>query len=115
MNLLIKAILSTLLFVITAYSLYFYISPSVTVINRSEHLITKASVNLPMSHLNFGSIEHKHTNTIYYSLSQNDGSYQYSFKIADEVITGTCGYLTNNEINKRWVITVSKSNRIYCN
>ena len=114
MNLLIKITLAILFFSITSYYLYFYISPSVTVINKSENTITKASVSLPKSNLNFGSIEHKQVNTIYYSLSQSDGIYKYSFKIGSEVITGTCGYLTNNEINKRFVITVSKSNLVGC-
>ena len=114
MNLLIKITLAILFFAIASYYLYFYISPSVTVINKSEHLITKASVSLPKSNLNFGSLEHKQENTLYYSLAQDDGSYNYSFKIGGKVITGSCGYLTNNEINKRFVITVSESNLIGC-
>jgi hypothetical protein len=114
MNLLIKITVAILLLVIASYYLYFFINPSVTVINESDNVITKAIVSLPESCLNFGSIEHKQENTIYYSLSQNDGSYNYSFKIDSKIITGTCGYLKNNEFNKRFVITVSKSNLVGC-
>lgn len=114
MHLFIKIILTIVFFVIASYYLYFFISPSVTVINGSASLITQASVSLPNSNLNFGSIEHKKTNTIYYSLAQNDGSYHYLFEIDGEIITGNCGYLTSNEFNKRFVITVSKSKLIDC-
>lgn len=101
-------------FVIAAYYLYFYISPSVTVINDTEQLIAKASVSLPKSNLDFGSIKHNQKNTLYYSLEQDDGSYNYSFTIDNKVITGACGYLKNNEINKRLVITVRKRSLIDC-
>jgi len=114
MNLFIKITLVILFFVITSYYLYFYISPSVTVINETEQLIAKVNVSLPKSNLNFGSIKHNQKNTIYYSLAQDDGSYNYSFKIGSKVITGSCGYLKNNEINKRLVITVRKRQLIDC-
>ncbi|MCW8833877.1 MAG: hypothetical protein OQK03_11190, partial [Colwellia sp.] len=105
MNLLIKTIATLLFLVVASYYLYFFINPSVTVINESESVITEAIVSLPKSRLNFGSIEVKQKNTLYYSLSQNDGSYRYTFNINDKIITGACGYLTNNEFNKRFVIT----------
>jgi hypothetical protein len=114
MNLLIKITVAILFLVIASYYLYFFINPSVTVINESDNVITKAIISLPESRLNFGSIEHKQESTIYHSLSQNDGSYNYSFKIDGKKITGACGYLTNNEFNKRFVITVSKSNLVGC-
>ncbi len=114
MNLLVKVTATILFIVISSYYLYFYITPSVTVINKSESVITKVSVSLPKSNLNFGSIELEQENTIYYSLSQNDGSYNYSFSINSKIISGSCGYITNNELNKRFVITVSKSNLVGC-
>jgi hypothetical protein len=114
MNLFIKVTLAIVLFVVTSYHLYFYITPSLTVINYTEHLISKAKVSLPSSHLNFGSIKHHQENTLYYSLTQDNGSYNYSFNISEEVITGSCGYLTNNEFNKRFVITVKQNNQIDC-
>lgn len=103
------------MFIVTAsYYLYFYITPSVTVVNKSEYLITEANVKLPKNNLNFGSIELEQANSIHYSLSQQDGSYNYSFKIGSKIITGTCGYLTNSEFNKRFVIIVSKNNMVGC-
>ncbi|WP_155250823.1 hypothetical protein [Pseudoalteromonas luteoviolacea] len=114
MNQLIKITVAIPFIVIAFYHLYFFIKPSVTVINESENVITEAIVRLPESRLNFGSIGHKQENTIYHSLSQNDGSYNYSFKIDGNTITGTCGYLTNSEFNKRFVLIVSKSNLVGC-
>ena len=114
MNLLIKITVAIFSFVITSYYLNFFINPSVTVKNDSDNVITKAIVSLPGSRLNFGSIDTRQENTIYYSLSQNDGTYNYSFKTDSKIITGICGYLTNNELNKRFVITVSKNNLVDC-
>lgn len=114
MNLLVKITVAILFIVIASYYLYFYITPSVTVINKSEYVITKVNVSLPKSNLNFGSIEFEQANTIFYSLSQHDGSYNYSFNLGDKTITGACGYLTNNEFNKRFVITVSRRNLVGC-
>jgi len=114
MKLLVKMTIVICFLLISAYYLYFYISPSITVINKSDHIITEVNVKLPKSRLSFGSIELGQMNTIYYSLKQNDGSYHYSFKLAGKIITGTCGYLTSHEFNKRFEITVSKSNQILC-
>ena len=114
MKLLIKITVVILFLVIASYCLYFFINPSVTVVNRSDNVITKAIVRLPESRLDFGAIEHKQKNTIYHSLAQKHGRYNYAFEIEGKTITGTCGYLKNNEFNKRFVITVTKSNVVGC-
>jgi hypothetical protein len=67
------------------------------------------NVKLPESNLNFGNVEQGKENTIHYELSQNDGSYQYSFKLSNKIVAGKCGNLTTNEINKRFVLMVNKS------
>ena len=114
MNLFIKVIVTILFLVIASYHLFFFISPSVTIKNKSDNVITKVVVRLPDSRLNFGFIDHNQESTIYYTLSQNDGRYDYSLNIDGKTITGNCGYLTNNEFNKRFVITVTKSHHVYC-
>jgi len=114
MKLLLKITIAFILIFSASYQLYFYISPSVTVKNESSHIITAANIKLPKSNLNFGSIERGQMNTIYYELSQSDGSYQYSLRLADKTITGNCANLTNNEINKRFVITLDKRNFVSC-
>ncbi|RHW74558.1 hypothetical protein [Colwellia sp. RSH04] len=114
MNLLVKITAAILFLVIAFYYLYFYITPSVTVINKSDYVITRVNVTLPESNLNFGSIELEQANTIHYSLSQHDGSYKYSFNIGGKLIAGACGYLTNNELNKRFVITVNNKSLVDC-
>jgi len=114
MRLLLKIIISALCIVVAAYYLYFYITPSVTVKNNSLDVITNINVKLPVNNLDFGSIEVDQANSIHYSLNQPEGSYNYSFKIGSKTITGSCGYLTNSEFNKRFVITVSRSNTVTC-
>lgn len=115
MNLFVKITILLLLVCIGSYYLYFYITPNVTVVNKSENVISNVNVSLLNSNLNFGTIELEQENTIYYSLSQSDGSYNYSFSIDRKIISGSCGYITNNEFNKRFVITVSESNQVACN
>ena len=114
MNLFIKIIIVVLAFFVASYYLYFYISPSVTVINKSALETTKVNVTLPNSNLNFGSIESDQKNTLYYSLSQKTGTYSYSIHLADKELTGTCGYITSNEINKRVVIIFDKNKEVNC-
>jgi len=114
MNLLLKITLAVLFIITAAYYLYFYITPSVTIVNNSDYSITEVNVKLPQSNLNFGAVAIEQVNSIHYPLSQQDGSYSYSFEIDNEIVTGTCGYLTSNELNKRFVITVSKNTMVTC-
>ena len=115
MKLLIKIlILIFTLLAITYYSVMF-IMPSITIINNSGVNIEQAEIALPLNHLDFGSIEKQQKNTLHYSLEQNDGSYQYSFKmIGSADIQGSCGYVTNNEIHKRVFIYVNDKFEIVC-
>jgi len=103
-----------LFLVVSAYYLYFYISPNVSVINQSENRISNINVRLTESNMDFGSLEPGETNTIYYSLFQKEGSYQYSIEVGDERITGFCGYITKYEFNKRFVVSVSKRKQVSC-
>ena len=109
-------------FSVVAYQLYFFIQPGVTVTNSSEHLIEKSSVALPNSHLNFGIIAPSNSNTIYYALEQQDGSYVYQFILAEPLaptvenvhLAGECGYVTHSEYHKRVVITVTADLSVHC-
>ncbi|REL29806.1 hypothetical protein [Thalassotalea euphylliae] len=97
-------------FAAIVYHLYFFIQPSVTITNNSQYVIEKASVTLPNSHLNFGTIAPNNTNTIYYALDQNDGSYLYQFTLKAPLareITGECGYVTHGQYHKRVSITLT--------
>ncbi len=114
MNFLFKTSLILLCILSTSYYCYFYITPSVTVINNSQYRLTEVNVKLRNSNLNFGSIEPEQINSIHYSLKQMDGSYDYSFKIGDSRVRGTCGYITSSEFNKRFEIIVSTSDVVTC-
>lgn len=114
MKFVLKLTFFFMFFLSATYYLYFYISPSITVKNESEQTLLELNVKLPNSNLNFGSIERGQKNTIYYELSQNDGSYQYSFKLKDKLIEGKCGFLTNDEINKRFVLIIDNNSFVSC-
>ncbi|REL35285.1 hypothetical protein DXX92_07925 [Thalassotalea euphylliae] len=99
------------------YQTYFFIQPSVTITNNSQYLIEKASVTLPYSHWNFGTIASNNTNTIYYALDQNDGSYFYQFKMKAPLATeiaGECGYVTHSQYHKRVSITLTANLSVDC-
>ncbi len=103
--------------IITAlYYLMFYVLPSVTVVNKSTTRLTTALVKLPSSWLDFGAIYPGESNTLHYSLSQpKDGTYQYTFITSDgEQYINRCGYVTNNEINKRIILTLESSGGVTC-
>ena len=100
-----------MLILVTAYYGTFYVMPSVSVINNSGADIKSAIINLPGSHLDFGPISQGQSNTIHYSLDQADGVYEYQFDFADkQSIHGECGYVTQDEINKRVSLTISRKN-----
>lgn len=89
--------------------------PSVSVINNSGADIVSATINLPSSHLDFGPISQAQTNTIHYSLDQANGLYEYKFDFVDrQSIYGECGYVTQDEINKRVSLTISIKNVVDC-
>ena len=89
--------------------------PSITVINNSGAEIESATINLPSSNLDFGPISDGQSNTLHYSLDQADGVYKYQFDFVDELlIEGECGYVTQDEINKRVSLIIS-SKDVVCN
>ncbi len=115
----IKHIVKMVTFIVAAiaiaYYASFYILPSVTVVNKSGVFIDHVEVGLPSSLLNFGGLMSGEKNTIHYSLKQINGMYNY--KVTKEnsvVITGSCGYITNYEFNKRVIITLLKNKQVVC-
>lgn len=116
MKLLYKTVFSLLTLLIVIYYSSFYVLPSISIVNSSTVGIAQAEVDLPASHLDFGSIAGGSSNALHYSLTQpKDGVYSYTIKFTDSVeITGSCGYVTDNELNKRVVITVETDYQIRC-
>ncbi|GGI77880.1 hypothetical protein [Shewanella gelidii] len=97
------------------YAGYFYILPSVTVINQSSAQTLQTFVYLPHSRMDFGAIQSRAQNQIYYDLTQVDGVYRYHFTFANgQEREGQCGYLTSSEINKRQVIEITSDLHIQC-
>lgn len=114
MKLALKIIASLILALFAAYHLYFFVLPSVTVINSSNSTVASARVELPNSGLDFGAIATNQSNTIHYALEQADGEYHYQIAVAGgAVLSGRCGYVTNNQIHKRITLQI-KDKQVLC-
>lgn len=112
----VSKIVGLVIFVVVAsYYVSMFIMPSITIVNHSGHLIAQAKIILPNNQLDFGTIAHRQQNTLHYSLTQNDGVYRYQFEYANQVIVeGHCGYVTNNQINKRVTLVIKQDNQVTC-
>ena len=110
----IKITTITILLCLLLYYLSFWVLPSVTVTNNSNALISHARVDLPNSGLDFGKLPSNTENSIHYQLAQLDGQYHYKITLSNgKTFEGSCGYVTQNQINKRTVITV-EDNQVNC-
>lgn len=116
MKLLYKILFSVLTLLVVLYYSSFYVLPSITIVNASAVRVAQAEIDLPASHLDFGSIASGSGNALHYSLTQaKDGVYRYTIKFTDSVEThGSCGYVTDNEFNKRVVITIESDQQVSC-
>mgnify|MGYP006214392437 CR=1 FL=1 len=116
MKLLYKILLSVATLLVVIYYSSFYVLPSITIVNASAAGVAQVEIDLPGSHLDFGSIASGSSNALHYSLTQPlDGVYRYTIKFPDSVETlGSCGYVTDNEFNKRVVITIEHDHQISC-
>lgn len=116
MKLLYKIVFSVVTLLVVIYYSSFYVLPSITIVNDSAAGVALAEIDLPASHLDFGSIAGGSSNALHYSMTQpKDGAYSYTIKFTDSVeITGSCGYVTDNEFNKRVVITIESNNQARC-
>jgi hypothetical protein len=116
MKLLYKILFSVAILLVVIYYSSFYVLPSITIVNSSGAAIAQAEIDLPGSHLDFGSIASGSNNALHYSLTQPlDGVYSYTIKFTDSVeVVGSCGYVTDNEFNKRVVITIESEQQVSC-
>lgn len=115
MKLLIKIILFAISLLLITYYAIMFIMPSITIVNNTGITIEQADVALPTNHLDFGTIANMKQNTLHYALKQNDGSYQYIFKLKNStVISGNCGYVTQNEVHKRVSISINNKFDVIC-
>ena len=106
----------TLLVTYAIYETYFILMPQVKIENISGELVKYVEVTLPSSNLVFGPIAMGSIHTIYYSLDQGDGTYQYRvvYEAGGET-AGECGYVTANEIGKSYLFTLRPGLVITCN
>ena len=106
--------MSLTLLLVTLYFSYFWLLPNVTVTNQSQVKILSVKVRLPQSNLDFGALAHGQANTIYYDLTQQDGSYQVELVSTKGQVNLSCGYVTQNEIHKRVNIIVNSDMQVSC-
>ncbi|MBY0419770.1 MAG: hypothetical protein K2W88_17090 [Pararheinheimera sp.] len=116
MKLLYKIVFSVVSLLVVIYYSSFYILPSITIVNGSAAEVAQAEIDLPGSHLDFGSIASGSSNALHYSVTQPlDGVYRYTVKFTDSVETlGSCGYVTDKEVNKRVVISIKSDKQVSC-
>lgn len=116
MKRLYKIVFSLVTLLVVIYYSSFYVLPSITIVNSSAVGVAQAEIGLPASHLDFGSIASGSGNALHYSLTQpKDGVYRYTIKFTDSVEThGSCGYVTDNEFNKRVVISIKNDHQVSC-
>ena len=94
---------------------YRIISPEIVIVNISPHTIREAVIHLPSNRISFGEIAPGSENSIYYSVSQADGTYNYSLTFSNgNSISGSCGYVTNSEFGKRLQFIVNVSEEVEC-
>ena len=109
MKLVLRISILLLGILLAAYHIYFFVVPSVTVVNNSNSAIENARVDLPNSGLDFGQLAKGDTNTIHYALKQTDGEYHYQIRLTNGLILkGRCGDVTNNEVHKRLTVLVQQ-------
>jgi hypothetical protein len=116
MKLLYKIVFSVVTLLVVIYYSSFYVLPSISIVNGSAVEVAQAEIDLPGSHLDFGSIASGSSNALHYALTQPlDGVYRYTIKFTDSVEThGSCGYVTDKEFNKRVVISIESDKQVSC-
>lgn len=116
MKLLYKIVFTVIILLVVLYYSSFYVLPSITIVNGSAASLTQVEIDLPASHLDFGSMAKGASNTLHYALTQQkEGVYNYKIKVTDSVVyQGSCGYVTDNEFNKRVVIYIESDHQIRC-
>jgi hypothetical protein len=94
---------------------YRMVSPEIAVANESSSAIDEAVIQLPSNRVVFGEILPGSESSIYYSVSQADGTYNYSVSLSDgNRLSGTCGYVTNSQYGKRLRLVVNSNEEIEC-
>jgi hypothetical protein len=95
--------------------LYFMAMPEIVVTNSSGIDIKVVTIELPKNRIVFDTILNKESSTIYYNLSQPDGSYKYTITFESEkIIRGECGYITNSEVGKVFHLTINNMKEVTC-
>jgi hypothetical protein len=90
--------------------------PRVVIENISGESIKSVEVNLPSNKLIFDHMPEGSIYTIYYSLNQSDGVYEYRVVYMDgDATVGECGYVTANEIGKSYRFTLRVERVVTCN
>jgi hypothetical protein len=92
------------LVVVTTSALYGFrlVSPEIVVINSSNAVIDEVAVRLPSSRVVFGPIAPGQESTIYYSLDQADGAYEFTVNFTSgSRSSGSCGYVTSSQFGRR--------------
>ena len=95
--------------------IYLIGSPEVVIVNQPSQHVTELIIKLPSNRLVFGSISPKSESRIFYSWSQEEGTYKYQVSFSGgSNQTGKCGYVTLYEIGKRLTLIVHADLTVTC-
>ncbi|MCP4412105.1 MAG: hypothetical protein GY808_06005 [Gammaproteobacteria bacterium] len=115
MNKILWVIVTIFALALFAIKLFFMAMPEVVVTNLSDVNIKTVTIKLSSSRIVFDDILTSESSSIYYSINQADGAYKYTILFeTDEIISGECGYLTQNEIGKIFRIDVINTTEVRC-
>lgn len=91
------------------------LSPELILLNDTGLEIERAQVILPSSRVTFPSLKAGQRVTRYYQLEQQDGQYEYFVEFSnDELVEGSCGYITAHEAGKRMLLHVQGPDKVQC-
>ena len=100
---------------VAAIAGYRMVSPEIVVSNESSSTIEEVVIQLPSNRVVFGELPPGSESTIYYSVSQADGTYNYYVSLDnDDRRSGSCGYVTNSEFGKRLRLVVNADDEVEC-
>lgn len=94
---------------------YLLVAPEISVANVGRTTIEELIVQLPSSRVTISELIPGADQSIYYSASQADGTYDYAVRFADgQELSGQCGYVTNSEFGKRFQLVVIGPDNAKC-
>lgn len=99
---------------IAVLTLLCWFTPTVTVENNSQEILSAIVVELPSNTLRFDDIAPGESSEIFYDAAQSEGQYRVTLKRGALAMQTDCGSVSEGEWGKRMVISVHSDAAISC-